>query len=388
MKAEITRAFIQSPLRVFIGAKRLFLASAVIILLFGCEEEEETTLDTGTSEGFFSEYSSRTFAMGFSTWAYAPTLESVDATYQFIGNNADIYSEHIDSNIPWRAWMNDLPLPQEFTDEIAGRAARKIPSVELTVSVSLLNSARDELAFDFDGTVPDYVALNDTKIEDAYFKHLEYITNQLNPDYLLIAIEVNELLLHAPEKWDAYKLLMANVRARIKQRFPSLGISESITLHNLYKPDVTNPEEFISEIVSYTNNLEFAAISFYPFFKGLKTNQEFQEAFDFLHQKINKPIAFAETSHLSEDLTVESFDLFIPGNESEQNNYLEALFTNAQKQNYEYIIWWAHRDYNELWETFPAEVQDLGKIWISTGIINEDGALKGAFSTWEMVTGK
>ncbi|MEO0330790.1 MAG: glycosyl hydrolase 53 family protein, partial [Bacteroidota bacterium] len=174
---------------------------------------------------------------------------------------------------------------------------------------------------------------------------------------------------------------------RIKQRFPALSISESITLHNLYKPDVANPQEFIDEIVDYANALDFVPVSFYPFFKGLKTKQEFQEAFDFLHQKIDKPIVFAETSHLSEDLTVDSFDLFIAGNEAEQNDYLETLLTNAQAQNYQYVIWWAHRDYNELWETFPEEVRDLGKIWISNGIINEDGTEKSALATWEVVAG-
>ncbi len=392
MKERNTVGSIQPVLKGLIIAKESsiywFLASMIITLFSGCQEDTETTPDNPTNSGFFGEHSSRNFAMGFSTWAYAPTLESVNDTYQFISNNADIYSEHIDSNIPWNAWMNDLPLPQEFTNEIAGRAARKIPGAELTVSVSLLNSARDELAFDFDGTVPEYTALNDTEIEDAYFKHLEYITNQLNPDYLLIAIEVNELLIHAPEKWEGYKLLMANVRNRIKQRFPALSISESITLHNLYKPDVANPQEFIDEIVDYANALDFVPVSFYPFFKGLKTKQEFQEAFDFLHQKIDKPIVFAETSHLSEDLTVDSFDLFIAGNEAEQNDYLETLLTNAQAQNYQYVIWWAHRDYNELWETFPEEVQDLGKIWISNGIMNEDGAEKRALATWEVVADK
>jgi len=68
----------------------------------------------------------------------------------------------------------------------------------------------------FDGTVPKYTALNDAAIENAYFNHLEYITNQLNPDYLILTIEVNEGLLYAPEKWAGYKLQMANVRNRIK----------------------------------------------------------------------------------------------------------------------------------------------------------------------------
>jgi hypothetical protein len=274
------------------------------------------------------------------------------------------------------------------TQKIISRKNRKIANAKLAVSVSFLNLSRDELATDYDGSTPTYTSLNDQAIEDAYFKHLEYITNELNPDYLIMAIETNELLIHTPEKWEEYKLLMANIRLRIKAEFPSLPISESMTLHNLYEPTVDNPSEYIDEITSYANSLDFAAISFYPFFRGLNSKSDFQDAFDFLHEKITKPIAFAETSHLSEDLTVDSFDLFISGNETEQKDYLETLLTNAQEQNYLYVIWWAHRDYNELWETFPEEAKDLGKLWISTGIVNEDGAEKEAVDSWRLAASK
>lgn len=370
-------------------ATRFFICIFSIGIIFlSCEEEPTDPTEDCVNSDFFNEYSARNFEMGFSTWPYAPTSESVDATYEFIKNNADIYSEHIDANIPWNAWIKDLPLPAEFTNEIAGRKSRRIANTNLTLSISLLNNARDELAADFDGTIPDYVAMNDKKIEDAYVKHLQYITNELNPDYLIIAIEVNELLINSPGKWQGYKSLIAQVKARIKQQFPTLSISESVTLHNLFQPDVPNPQAYVEEIVTYVNDMEFAAISFYPFFNGLNSEDDFQDAFNFLHDQINKPIAFAETSHLSEDLSVASFDLFITGDNCEQNEYLESLLTNAQEQNYHYIIWWAHRDYDELWETFPEEVQDLGKLWISTGIINEDGAEKEAFSTWQMALSK
>lgn len=363
--------------------KKTFVLALLVImigLLLSCSNDEGPT--TG-DEGFFSEYSSRNFEMGFSTWAYAPTVASVDDTYDFISSNADVYSEHLDLSVPWDAWMNDKSLPAEFTNEITSRKNRKLPNAKLALSVSLLNNSRNELATDYDGSTPTYTALNDQAIEDAYFKHLVHISNELNPDYLIVAIEGNELLIHDPNKWEQYKLLMTNVRSRIKAEFPNLPISESITLHNLYNPTVDNPDDYIEEVVTYANSLDFAAISFYPFFKGLNDKEGFQDAFDFLHEKITKPIAFAETSHLSEDLTVESFDLFIPGNETEQQDYLETLLTNAQEENYMYVIWWAHRDYDELWETFPEEVKDLGKLWISTGIVNEDGKEKEALDSWE-----
>lgn len=320
--------------------------------------------------------------MGFTSWPYAPSEEATNNTYTFLSDNADIYSEHIDSYIPWNSWMRDSALPEQFVNEISAKAARKLPNAKLTVSVSLLNSARNELASDLDGSVPEYSSFNDTRIEEAYFKHLKYIAANLNPDYLLVAIEVNELLKNAPNKWNGYKQLMSSIRTRMKGEFPNIKISESITLHNYYNIDVEDPNEFINEITTYANTLDFVAISFYPFFKGLKTTLEFQDAFDFLHEKITKPIVIAETGHLSEDLSVESFNLYIPGSQGEQNEYLQTLLINAQEYNYEYIIWWTHRDYTLLWETFPEEAKDLGKLWLSTGLINEDGTEKEAYKSW------
>jgi len=368
-------------------AKEILYISVLMSLFICCTDERDNPLNCPDND-FFCEYESRGFDMGFTSWAYAPTVESVSDSYLFIGNNADIYTEHIDSNIPWNAWINDLPLPAEFTNEISARAARKIPNLKLTVSVSLLDLARAELAEDFDGAVPDYVSLDDKHIEDAYFKHLKYITDQLNPDYLLVSIEINELLMNAPAKWEGCKLLMANIRSRMRSEFPSLPISESITLHNFYEPGVVDTQDFQNEIANYINELDYAAISFYPYFKNLKTKDDFQKAFDFLHDKVSTKIAFAETGHLSEDLTVTSFDLFISGSQSEQNDYLQTLLLNAQQLDYEYIIWYAHRDYDELWEIFPDDVKDLGKLWISTGIINEDGAEKESYNAWKTVFNK
>lgn len=253
------------------------LVFVLAVLLSSCKTDEEPQLSECDGNEFGCTFEDRNFAMGFTTWPYAPTETAIDQTYKFLVDNGDIYSEHIDSQIPWNAWINNSPLPTAFTNDIAARASRKIADSKLTVSVSLLNNARDELASDFDGTVPSYDALDDAHIETAYFKHLQYITEQLNPEYLIIALEVNELLKNSPDKWDSYKSLMTKVRLRIKEEFPGLKVSESITLHNFYQPDVSNPDEFIDAITTYANNLDFVPISFYPFFKGLSNKEDFQK---------------------------------------------------------------------------------------------------------------
>jgi len=363
------------------------MAFIFLLALLGCSSDDDQ--DSPHSEpGFFDQYPSRSFAMGFSTWPYAPTVEAVEDTYQFISDHSDIYSEHIDANIPWDAWINGSPLPQAFIDDIANRVSKRLPNASLTLSVSLLNTDRSDLASDFNGQPPSYGSMNDLHIEDAYYSHLTYIVDELQPEYLLMAIEVNELLKNNPARWPEYKLLAGSLRSRLEAEYPDLQISESFTLHNYYQIDVADPTTFQEELSGYMNSLDFVAISFYPFFVGLNDRDGFQDAFDFLHEAISRPIVFSETSHLSEDLTVESFNLSIPGSQTEQNEYMETLMINAQEKNYDYVIWWAHRDYDELWETFPADVQDLGKLWLSNGIINEDGAEKAAYDSWSVVFDK
>ncbi|GMN12071.1 hypothetical protein MTsPCn9_08960 [Croceitalea sp. MTPC9] len=361
------------------GISNFLIVLFFIGFIYGCNSDDSSRMVDSAPE---KEATSRNFRMGFTTWPYAPTLEAVTSTNMFLSSNGDIYSEHIDSNIPWNSWINSAELPNSFTEMVSNRAIRRSPENIMTLSISLLNLNRSDLMPDFDGEIPSYNSLNDEIIANAYYKHVNYLLEQLTPNYLVIAVEVDGLLKNAPEKWEAYKSLMSNVKSRIKTEYPTLPISESVMLHGFYQPDFGESGAVISEISSYVNTMDFAAISFYPFLKGLSDKSEFQAALDFLHANINKPIAFAETGHLSEDLAISSFDLSITGTQAEQNEYLESLLMNAQEENYEYIIWWTHRDYNLLWETFPEDLKDLGELWISNGIINEDGIEKLAKQSW------
>ncbi|NQZ75629.1 MAG: glycosyl hydrolase 53 family protein [Ekhidna sp.] len=304
----------------------------LFLLLSSCSSDTEESPDPQDPAD------ERNFLMGFTSWSFGPNVQDVNDTYTFISDHGDIYAEHVDNNIPWNAWINDLELPEAFTNEIRGKAEKKIAGKQFLLSVSLLRSSRDELAFDFDGSIPAYGSLDDQSIKDAYSKHVEYLVRQLTPDYLVIAIEVNELRLNAPEKWEGYKALISDVKARIKNSYPTLKISESISLHNLIEPEVSDVASYTSEMFNHMNQLDFVSISFYPFFKGQSTEPQFQEAFDLLHTNVNPPIAFVETAHLAEDLNIPNLNVFIPGNETSQKVYLETLLKNADNEGYEFIF--------------------------------------------------
>lgn len=343
-------------------------------LSLGCSDDTDHSSNTGAS---------RNFSMGFTTWSFGPNLQDVDDTYDFIDDNADIYVEHLDHTIPWNAYRNNLPLPPVFSNEILGRVNRKLETKELVLSIGLLNNNRDDLAEDIDGSVPVYTALNDEDIIDAYTKHVAYLANQFSPDYLVIAIEVNELLLRNPSLWPGYESMIAEVTSRTRMAYPHLKIGASISLHNLFKPDNADTENYIATIWNHVDQFDFVGISYYPFLKNQSSSIEFQEAFDFLHRNTTRPIAVVESGHIAEDLIVPNLDVSISGNPTQQNAFLETLFDNAQAQDYLMVVWWAHRDYDALWEIFPTEVRDIGRLWRDTGLIDEAGDERLALRTWQ-----
>ena len=326
---------------------------------------------------------SRNFSMGFTTWSFGPNLEDVNDTYDFIANNSDLYIEHLDGSIPWNAYINDLPLPTAFINDMEGKANRKIPNTDLALSIGLLNIDRDDLEADFDGSVPAYNQLNDAVILDAYTEHVAYLVNLFAPEYLVIAIEVNELRLRNPALWEGYTLLIDEVIQRTRTTFPNLELSVSISLHNLFEPDVTDAQAYITSVFDHVNAMDFVAISYYPFLKNQNTTAAFQATLDFLYANTNKPIAIVESGHIAENLTVPNLNVSINGNATEQNAFLETLLTNAQSQDYEMVVWWAHRDYDALWEVFPPEVRDIGQLWRDTGLLDENGRERSALATWQ-----
>lgn len=337
-----------------------------ILFLVSCAKE-----DIGYTPEF------REFQMGFTTWSYDATIQAVNDTYGFIDSHSDVYTEHIDNTIPWNAWINDLDLPTAFTNEIQGRVEKRLQK-DLLLSIGLMNNNRDELAEDVDGSIPTYTSLSDQRIEDAYFKHVRYLVDQLNPRYLVISIEANELRLRAPEKWQGYTQMIQAVKARIKALYPTLPISESVSLHNLYQGE----EQYVNEMIGYMNQMDFVAISYYPFLLNQHSQAEFRATFEFLHSRINQPISFSETGQIAENLLVPGLGVDMSGDEAGQLAYLEVLLEQAANQDYGFIVWWAHRDYDALWETFPAEVRDIGQLWRDTGLLNEGGVQRQSFNLW------
>ena len=66
----------------------------ILIVLSGCKKDELQDLDdqNNNNSDFFSEYDTKNFDIGFTSWPYAPTIESVDETYNFIASKYSPWS--------------------------------------------------------------------------------------------------------------------------------------------------------------------------------------------------------------------------------------------------------------------------------------------------------
>jgi hypothetical protein len=321
--------------------------------------------------------------MGFTTWNYASSNDAVEDTYDFIANHGDIYAEQIDEYIPWRSLISSLDYPDDFKLKMQFKSLQKPPDMKLCLSVSFLDTDRSALLPDADGFLPEDASFDNDEVMSAYGRHLEYLIDKFNPQYFVFAMEVNELFIKDQVKWESYQRFSSEIRTRLKGKYPDLPIAESITLHALINPETDDAVSYHEAIRDFVEDQDFTAVSFYPFLTGLSEEFQFQTAFDFLHELISKPIAFVETNHLAETLEIEAFDLKIESDECEQKVYLETLLNNAQAKDYEFVIWWSHRDYDELWKSFPAEVKNIGKIWRDTGLLDEDGNRRIALDSWE-----
>ncbi len=332
------------------------------------------------------EIENRNYKMGFSSWSYGPTADDRATNYDLIKGNGDIISEQMDGNIPWNSWIDGTDLPVDFVADVAYRVGQQSAGHDLMLSISPLNTERNDFIDNWDGSgKPAHSSMNDPILEDAYVAHVLYLIDAFNPDYLIIGMETTGMLNDSAEKWEELKLFMRNVRTRVRAVYPTLKMAESAVLHNWYKPETDDKAYYQSEVKNYIKEMDFAAISFYPFLAGLNSSNQFQKAFDFLHENTTKPIAFVETSHLANDLIVASYDLHIKSSEDEQADFVKALLTNAAENDYMFVIWWSYRDYDRLWETFPEDVKDIGKLWRDTGLEDENGTERAALRIWREV---
>src|SRR5262249_36168491 len=117
----------------------------------------------------------RSFAMGFTPFPYARTLQAVQDTWAVIGHDADLVTLHYDDGVPWQQAYDQTAYPPDYLDELNGQSAAAPAGHRRYLAITPINFLRTGLAQNRTGsgsaalTPPwDGYAFDDPHVISAY----------------------------------------------------------------------------------------------------------------------------------------------------------------------------------------------------------------------------
>jgi hypothetical protein len=315
--------------------------------------------------------------MGFTGFVYAMTPDAVAATADFCRKHGDLIAHHLEG----AAWTEmhigqDLPpaLLQKWNEHRVrkptngkvylalspGRGELKVAEKCARLAVPLKNKGYDD---------PMVIA--------AYTAYCEKAVEYFQPDWLVIGIEMNEVLTSNRPAWTAYLRLHEETWRALKKKYPKLPIAASCSLHNFYKGGDAGFAEW-QKLDAWN---DFVAVSYYPFMAPDRI-----KPIDWLLAKVaksGKPIAFVETNDAAEVLPLPTAKVTIHGSPEKQREYYEHLLGLANTHRFEFIVSFVHQDYDALWETIKATSPEFFIAWRDCGFLDETGRARPALAVWD-----
>lgn len=358
--------------------KSLLLPVILLLLVSACKKKvqpEET----------------RSFFIGTTQWPADFTEAELNNSYNFINNNCDIVCYHFDDGVPYEEAYNNQPMPVKLLQDVQLKKSKTQAGKKVYLGISALKLNRKERTGYYDSNAVNPSVVNywkqlpfdDAKVITAYFNFACWLIDQFQPSFINYGIESNH------PYWDAtafsqYNRFLSSVYGMLKARYPDIPIFLSLMVDE-------NPANLsnASQLLPYS---DYVALSAYPYVtisssaNGNTNPAKFPADFfsRFINLAPNKPLVFAETGYIAENLVVPSYSLNKQGTESWQNEYLKLVFNLCNERKAKFMIWFCHKDYDAGNATLQAMglYQDLFAIWEDTGLKDETGRERSSYSTW------
>lgn len=356
-----------------------------VFLVISCVKEEPVGDEVGT----------RTFFMGNTPWPGDLTIAEVDKTYEFINEHCDIVSHHFDEGVPYEEAFNKTTMPRELLDNIHTRKTKTNSDKKVFLSVSALSISRISKAKYYE-TVATSQAVKDNweqlpfdnaNVAKAYVNYISYLVDQFNPIYVNYGVESNGQFWN-PIEFIKYKQFLETVYSQLKDKYPNIPFFISFIV------DESNVGfNFANQLMQCT---DLIGLSAYPYV-SISSSQDGSTNPDnfpinyfekFIALDSNKPIAFAETAFIAENLVVPHYNLNKQGNENWQKMYLEKVLDLCNSKRAKLFIWFCPKDYDALITTFQnqgmndVETVSILKLWRDTGLIDENGNKRASYNSW------
>ena len=362
---------------------KLFALLIVLFLLSAC--------GGGGGGDDFAGQASRPYYMGFTPFPYAVSQAAIDFSYDEITNNADLVAHHLEEGVPWTE-LDEGKGVDQFPAALKGsweqRKLESPPGHKSLVSISPISLLRNGIAPDPDDNPPSWGTDFDLpRTKTAFLRYAVEAVDYFDPDYLVIGIEVNELMHNAPTLWPAYLELHQDTYNSLKALYPGLNISVSLIGMNLipgYTDATANNTKYNEQLQALTEIMNYSdmyCLSLHTFLTALLADTVISTGeLDQIFSLDNKPLGICETSYPAQVFTLNP--LTWNGNTSKQNLFFENLFDVAEDHDAQFIVSFVIRDYDDLWASLGSP-EDFNKLWKDTGFYSEVGSTRPVLRTWQ-----
>ena len=336
--------------------------------------------------------STRNFYLGFTPYFYDATTEAQEFIYNKIKTDADIICHYFDDGIPWEESLFSLAYDQYITADWQYRKSKTHSNHKVIIAVTPINPTRDGIALykksSGNMSLPVTWSLynfNNPYVKAAYLNYCKRIIEYFNPNYFIMGIEAN-LLINADvtmNKWNAYLELQQFVYSELKKFYPSLPMMVSLSGTDLLNGYTTAinllQSRGLSDILGMT---DYFAISLYPYRSNYLAESIPSNMFDLLFSMSNRPICITETAYPAQTVSINNGAKVYNGTTQKQNDYFQKLFAASDKYDVRFIINFALRDFDKLWQA-NGSADDLTKILRDSGFYDENGNVRPVYETWK-----
>ena len=225
--------------------------------------------------------------------------------------------------------------------------------------------------------------MNDPNVVTAYINYISWLIDQLQPVFVNYGVESNF------SRWNAsacsnYRDFISKVYPQLKSKYPLVPFFIRFIVD-----ESAEGYRNAQQLVPYTDYIELSA---YPYVtvsssaNGSTNPVLFADNYfkKFINLDAKKPLGFAETSYKAEDLTVPAYSLDKQGNTDWQKSYLEFICQFCNKHKAAFLIWFCSKDYDAGNNTLRrlGLYRDLFSFSEDTGLLNENGTERPAFTSW------
>ena len=335
----------------------------------------------------------RSFYIGFTPLPYAISDESAIYNYERIEADADIINHHFDNGVPWEEALHDLPFHQKIMDDWNFRKIRTGERHKIYLSVTPLNFFRTGLASsrgesdNIPLTAPwDSYSFSHPDVQTAYINYCKRIIEFFEPDYFNMAIEANLFFVNKADQWSAYLSFHRQVFEQLKLEYPELPIFCSVAGAYLL-PDFIDNNDHVQQRLAVLQLLEhsdYYGLSFYPYLSNYLGSPYPPNILDELFSISNKPLAITETGYAAQTFSMDTGSgklVTIESDQMKQENYIKDLLQACDRRKALFVINFAIRDYDQLWQQIGSP-NDINVAWRDSGLYDENGVPRLALSTW------